>query len=131
MSPYAKVTFRGSIIVWAIIFLVMCTGCSMLAGLAMDAATNATAKGDPLVGVETEIVAGDKQGVKTGPDTKIDDTEIHGDLSTSTIGKQTEVTGSNGVVNLNEGVSPWLALMGILLGVGLGLFLPQYKLNRK
>ena len=131
MNQYAKVTFRVSVVFWALFFLVMCAGCSALTGLATDAALGAVAQDKPLVGVDTEIVAGDKQGIKSGPDTKLDDVEVNGDLTTTTTGRRFDVTGNNDVVNLNEGVPPWVTVIGILLGVAVGLFLPQYKLGRK
>lgn len=131
MNHYAKVTFRCAVVIWAIVFLLMCTGCSALAPLATEAVVGAVTEDKPLVGIDTEIVAGDKQGIKSGPDTKIDDTEVHGNLTTTTTGKQTEVTGNNDVVNLNEGVPYEAAFFAALLALVVGLYLPQYRFQRK
>ncbi|AAM28393.1 hypothetical protein ABMA70_15885 [Halobacteriovorax sp. XZX-3] len=132
MNKYAKVTFRASIILWTIVFLLMCTsGCSALTGLATDAAIGAVAKDDPLLGIDTEIVAGDKQGIKSGPDTKLDDVEVNGNLTTSTIGRKTDVSGTTDTLTINEGVPFWWVLVGMSVMLLLGLFIPQFKLTRK
>lgn len=131
MNHYAKVTFRCAVVLWAIVFLLMCTGCSALAPLATEAVVGAVTEDKPLVGIDTEIVAGDKQGIKSGPDTKLDDVEVNGNLTTTTTGRQTEVTGNNDVVNLNEGVPYGLAFLGVLVALVVGLYLPQYRFQRK
>lgn len=131
MTPYEKVTFRASIILWTIVFLVMCSSCSMLTDLATGAVTSAVTKEEPLVGIDTEVVAGDKQGIKTGPDTKLDDVQVSGNLTTSTTGRNTEFAGDAGVVNLNEGVPFWMAVVAVLLALAAGLLLPQYRINKR
>lgn len=131
MHKYAKVTFRASLVLWAIVFLVMCTGCSALTGLATDAAIGAVAKDEPLLGIDTEIVAGDKQGIKSGPDTKLDDVEVNGNLTTSTIGRKTDVSGKTDNLTINEGVPFWWVLVGMFIMLCAGLFLPQFKMTRK
>ena len=132
MNRYAKVTFRASIILWALVFILMCSaGCSALTGLATDAAIGAVAKDDPLLGIDTEIVAGDKQGIKSGPDTKLDDVEVNGNLTTTTIGRKTDVSGSTDKLTINEGVPFWWVLVGMFIMLCAGLFLPQFRVTRK
>ena len=131
MNRRDKVTFRASIVIWTIIILLFLTACSALTGIATDVALGAVTEDKPLVGVDTEIVAGDKQGIKTGPDTKLDDVEVGRDLTTHTTGKATEVTSESGVVNLNEGVPYEVAFIAALLALVVGLYLPQYRFQRK
>ena len=129
-----KVTFSLIFLIVAIIMSLFVTGCSMLAGLATDAVTSQVAKGDPLLGVDTEIVAGDKQqGVDTGMDVKFDDVELedNASITTNTTGRNTDIQSAR-EVTLNEGVEYWQAGVGAVIMLILGLFLPQYfSVNRK
>lgn len=129
----SKVTFRIAIVVCTIVFLLFMSGCSMLAGLATDAVTNQVAKDEPLLGIDTEVVAGDKQtGLKTGSETKLEDVTVKDNaaVTTNTTGKVTDIAGAE-KVTLNEGVPFWQAGIAGLLCLVLGLFAPQFTINRK
>jgi len=124
----SKVTFSLIFLIVAIIMSQFLGGCSMLAGLATDAVTGQVAKGDPLLGVDTEIVAGDKQqGIDTGMDVKFDDIDLedNASITTNTTGRNTDIQSAERVT-LNEGVEYWQAGVGALIMLLLGLFLPQY-----
>lgn len=124
-----------------IILLSLClilSGCSALAPLATSAITGSVAKNitpsaNPLVGIDTEIVAGDKtQGVDTGTDTKLDDVTLsdNAQVHTNTVGKNTDIASADNVT-LNEGVPFWQAGVLALLCIMLGLFMPQLVIRRK
>jgi len=113
--------------------LLILTGCSALAPLATSAITGSVAKKEPLVGIDTEVVAGDKtQGVDTGTDTKLDDVTLSGNaqVHTNTTGKAINATGTDHLV-LNEGVPFWQAGALALLCIMVGLFMPQLVIRRK
>lgn len=125
----SKVTFRIAIVICTIAFLLFTSGCSALMGLA----TQAVGKGEPLVGVDTEVVAGDKQtGLKAGSETKLEDVTVKDNavVTTNTTGKVTDIAGAD-KVTLNEGVPFWQAALAALVGIVLGLFAPQFTINRK
>lgn len=110
------------------------SGCSLLTDMVMSS----VAKKEPLVGVDTEIVAGDKQqGVDTSTSTKMDDVELNDNAqqNNTSIGKKTAVSGNTEHLTLNEGVEFWqvgVAGMALLIvGMLLGLFLPQVHIKRK
>lgn len=116
-----------------ILTVLILTGCSTLTGVATDAALGAVGLGDDKgLSVDTEIVAGDKSGIKTGVDTKLEDVEVNdnGQIHNTTTGELTDITGAESVT-LNEGVPFWQAGVGILLGIFLGLFMPQFAIRRK
>lgn len=113
------------------------TGCSMLAPLAMDAITGSVTgsddKKEPLVGIDTEIVAGDKtQGVDSGTDTKLDDVVVqdNAQIHTNTVGKATDISQADNVT-LNEGVPYWQTGVFALITLLLGVFMPQLVIRRK
>lgn len=110
-------------------------GCSSLATSALSAFTE-----KPSVAVETEVVAGDKeQSVETGTvtkgDTKLEDVSVNGDVRVSTSNKGREQNLSGQSVTLNEGVKFWqaglLAMLGVIFGALIGLFIPQLSIKRK
>lgn len=121
---------QGSVTIGLV--LVALTGCSMLAPLAMDALTGADKK-EPLVGIDTEIVAGDKtQGVDNGTDTKLDDVVVqdNAQIHTNTVGKATDINQADSVT-LNEGVPYWQSGVFALVALLLGVFMPQLVIRRK
>ena len=110
--------------------LMTLSGCSTtdLLGAGVGALTGQ----DKGLSVDTELVVGDKEqsGVKSGADTKVEDTEVHGDLTTNTTGQETNVDGAENVT-LNTGVEFWQAgLFGIVMFI-VALFLPQFAIRRK
>jgi hypothetical protein len=125
----AKITFRIAVVVCTIVFLLFMSGCSALTGFA----TQALGKGEPLVGVDTEVVAGDKQtGLKAGSETKLEDVTVKDNavVTTNTTGKVTDIAGAE-AVTLNEGVEFWQAGLAAVLTLMIGLFAPQFTINRK
>lgn len=134
MSPRqeAKVTFRIAIILCTILFVLYVQGCSTLTGLATGALTSSVTDKEPLVGIDTEVVAGDKQqGVKSGTEAKLEDVQLkdNATLNNSTVGKSTSIDNPTGDINLNEGIPFWQAGVGILLAIMVGLFLPQLRMK--
>ena len=130
-----KVTFRWVAALLIILFLIGMSGCSTLAGLATNAVTGAVAKDEPLLGIDTEITAGDKtEGVQIvdAPVTKWDEVDLEDNAqlhntSTGTLNDIREVE----TVTLNEGVKFWqAALAGVVLFL-FGVFMPQLTVNRK
>ena len=107
MKPHIeKLLFRTVAVICTIIVLLFLSGCSALGGLATSAVTGAVTKSEPLVGVDTEVVAGDKQqGVDNGTDTKLDDVVVkdNAQVNTNTVGKNTDIKSADNVT-LNEGV---------------------------
>jgi hypothetical protein len=85
-----------------------------------------------LVGVDTEIVAGDKTGALLGPRSSFEEIDLKDNASVQshTTGKATKFEGPVDKVELEEGVPFWQAGIAVLLGVVLGLFLPQFKIRR-
>ena len=132
MTP--KVTFALTMILWTVVITFFLTSCSALTDLAVGAVTNQVAQDKPLVGIDTEIVAGDKQqGVLSGTDTKLDDVEL-GDNSaiiTHTTGRRTDISGTAKEVTVNEGVPYWQAILAVILVVLVMLFTPQFQFRRK
>jgi len=113
--------------------LLILPGCSALAPLVTSAVTGSVAKKEPLVGIDTEIVAGDKtQGVDTGTDTKLDDVTLsdNAQVHTNTTGKAINATGTDHLV-LNEGVPFWQVAISSLGGILIGVFMPQLVIRRK
>lgn len=108
-------------------------GCSAVT----SAVTDRLAGGDkPAVGIDTEIVAGDKeQSVKAGEETETrwEEVEVKDNarVTTNTSGKKTDINGSTEQINLNEGVPFWQAMVAALVGILAGLFLPQFSVYRK
>ena len=136
MTP--KVTFALTMMLWTVIIAFFLTSCSALTDLAVGAVTNQVADNKPLVGVDTEIVAGDKQqGVLSGTDTKLDDVELgdNSQIVTHTTGRRTDVSGTAEQVTLNEGVPYWQAILAVLVTLFItlliGMFMPQFQLRRK
>lgn len=133
MKP--KVTFKWLAALVIIMLLLFMSGCSALTGLATSAVTGAVTKQEPLLGIDTEVVAGDKvQGVELvdGPVVKWDEVDIsdNAQLHTTSTGKNTEIDNAQ-VVNLEEGVPFWQAgVAGVILFL-LGIFMPQLTINRK
>lgn len=119
-----------------IITLALCVtlaGCSALAPLAMSAIGGSVEKKEPLVGIDTEIVAGDKQqGIDSGTDTKLDDVVVkdNAQINTKTVGKSTDIKQADSVT-LNEGVPFWQAAILGIVCIMLGLFMPQLVIKRK
>ena len=125
--------FRLAAVACTILFLLLMSGCSALSGLAAQAVTGAITKSEPLVGVDTEIIAGDKQqGVDSGTDTKLDDVVVqdNAQIHTNTVGKATDINRADNVI-LNEGVPFWQAALAVLVAIMLGLLSPQFTVNRK
>jgi len=134
MKPHIeKLMFRLAAVACTILFLLLMSGCSALSGLAAQAVTGAITKSEPLVGVDTEIIAGDKQqGVDSGTDTKLDDVVVqdNAQIHTNTVGKATDINRADNVI-LNEGVPFWQAALAVLVAIMLGLLSPQFTVNRK
>ncbi|AFE86204.1 putative holin protein [Salinivibrio phage CW02] len=109
------------------------SGCSAVT----SAVTDRLAGGDkPAVGIDTEIVAGDKeQSVKAGEETgtRLEDVEVRDNarVTTNTSGKKTDINGDTSQINLNEGVPFWQVMAAVALSLFAGLFLPQLGLYRK
>ncbi len=108
------------------------SGCSGLTGIASDVALGAVGiKDDSGLSVDTEIVVGDKdQAVSKSGNTKVEDVEVQGDLTTNTTGQETNVAGAENVT-LNTGVAFWQAgLFGLVMFIA-ALFLPQFAIRKK
>lgn len=104
----------------------MLSGCSALTSLATSYVAGSS---EPLVGVDTEVVDGDKtQGIDSSTSTKIESNE--GVINSETSSQKTDIQGAE-TVNIDEGVPFWQAtIAGIVLFL-LGLFSPQLTINRK
>lgn len=138
----SKVTFSLICLVVGLLAVVFLPGCSILAGLATDAVTNQVAKDEPLLGIDTEIVAGDKeQSAKVGntdTTTRVEEVELednaqfHNTTNTTGTKRETQVQSDKvEQINLNEGIPFWqaiIAAVGLLL---VGLFTPQFIITRK
>lgn len=127
-------TFRAALKdLFLLLVITLVSGCSMLTGLATQAVTGAVNKKEPLIGVDTEVVAGDKkQGVDSSTGTKLDDVVVrdNASVSTSTTGKQNEIHKADSVI-LNEGIPYWqTAIVGVVMLL-VGLFAPQYVIRKK
>lgn len=112
------------------------TGCSTLGSLATSTVAGALVDDKPLVGVDTEIVAGDKeQAVKLGSESsvKMEDVEVkdNAQVHNTTAGKKTDVNATADTINMSGGVEFWDAIIAAVGGIFLGLFLPQLKVIRK
>lgn len=123
------------------LLVVALAGCSSLGSLATKAVTSAIAP-DSGLSVDTELVAGDKEqqvvlGETLDASQKFDEVAVNDNatltMSTTTTKKATDIDADNVVVN--DGVKFYqvglVALITLVIGLALGLFLPQYKINRK
>ena len=83
--------------------------------------------------MDTEVVAGDKTGAMMGPRASFEEIDLKDNASVQshTTGKQTTIEGSVDRVEIEEGIPFWQAGLGLLLGVGIGVFLPQVQVRRK
>lgn len=121
---------KDLLLLLAILFV---SGCSALAGLATNAVTGAVKQDKPLVGVDTEVVAGDKkQGVDASTGTKLDDVVVkdNASITSKTTGKQNEIHRAENVT-LNEGIPYWqTAIVGLVMLL-VGLFAPQLVIRKK
>jgi len=118
--------------------LLTLTGCSALTSAVAPAVLGGLAKGDPMVGVDTEIVAGDKdQSVVLGETIdaaqKFDEIELE-DNSQLTISSTTE-QGKRAItaetLEYEEGLPYWQAALGSITFLLLGMFMPQFIIRKK
>lgn len=111
-------------------------GCSAMTGLATNAVLGAVTEDKPLVGVDTEIVAGDKeQSAKLGNEaaTRLDDVTVkdNASITNTTAARKIDINGDAGTIKLSEGVPFWQAALAVLLVIFVMLFTPQLTLGRK
>lgn len=116
------------------LFLTTLSGCTALTGAVTGGVLDSITGQDTGLSVDTEIVAGDKaQSVgNSGADTKLEDVTVrdNAQINNVTTGENMDISGAESVT-LNNGVPFWQAGLGILLGICIGMFLPQVAIRRK
>lgn len=121
---------------YVLLAVVALTGCSALTSAVTPAVLGGLSKGEPMLGVDTEIIVGDKQqSVKLG-DTmdapqKFDEVDVS-DNGTLVISQETE-KGNRDIKTdqYTEGIPFWQAGLGGTLFLFIGLFMPQFVVRKK
>ena len=126
--------------VWLLAACLSLSGCAGLTGTALEAGLGAVGLGDKGSGlhVDTELVNGDKdQTIQLGEtldaSSKFDEVDLSDNAQmtvTSNTNKQKNELNAK-TIEYEEGIPYWQAMLGAVVLLLLGMFVPQYVIRKK